>query len=165
GEEVKRRHAEEVAEEQCEDLLLELPGLAEKRRPECQQHHERERRGDVRPTSPTERADQERGEQREHAETNKGAHPDEVRPCGTSERAVRDRVGGECRASEHDTEADHARNNRDDRGDLPRIDHEAGEHGAYLTPALAATTRGALRVVPTARGPSRRRRNGRPVTR
>ena len=64
-------------------------------------------------------------------ETDQRVDAEQAGAGSPGERALRHRVGHERGAAQHDEEADHAGDDRDDRGHDPGVDHERGKHCAY----------------------------------
>ena len=105
-----------------------LDAEAEEQRAEPEHEDERQRGRDVVPPAAAEQPDPERAAEREHPEAEQRVDADQAGAGGAGERAVRDRVGDERRASHDDEEADGAADDRDERRDDPGVCHEAAEH-------------------------------------
>ena len=125
-----RADPKHLSEEERVDRWRVLAAEAEKERTEGEHHHQRQRGHHVVAAAAAEKADPECSREREDAEAEQRADPNQARPGGAGEGAVGDRVGREGRAAQDGEEADHAGDHGDDAGDGPGVDHEPREHRA-----------------------------------
>ncbi len=145
--ELARAHAEDLAEEQREDLGLVLRAETQERRAEGQHHHQRQRRDGV-GSSRVDSGHRCPGPPPKEKTPRpiRGLSADEVRAGGAGEGAVGDGVRRERRAAQHDEESDDATDDGHHRPHLPRVHHEAAEHHAPTATVVDVASADAARA-------------------
>ena len=122
-------------------MLRVLRAHAQEERPDPEQSHQGQRHNDVvaAPTAPESYGyDAEKGED---ADAEESAGADQRSSCRARESALRNGVGGKCRAPQDDEEANGASHHGHHGGFDPRVDHETREQPVQHFLALARNRR------------------------